>query len=94
MTNGCFTVFVSMLVIFEVIVDAASVDVAAGDFLVLAVIVIYIVLVDATGLGSRPGSKMIVSASALWLPCDDGVAAEGAGVNIVDGATLERLVDD
>lgn len=64
-TDGCFTVFVSMLVILVVIVDFTSEEVAADDFAMLAVTVIYIVLVDAAGLGNRPGSRIIGSARAL-----------------------------
>lgn len=63
--DGSFTVFVSILVILDVIVGSASEEVAADDFAMLAVTVIYIVLVDATGLGNRPGSKIIGSARAL-----------------------------
>lgn len=54
--EGSFTVFVTILVNFDVIVDSSSEDATDDDS---AVLDMYTVLVGATELDSRPGSKII-----------------------------------
>ncbi|KAJ4986576.1 hypothetical protein SVAN01_07885 [Stagonosporopsis vannaccii] len=92
--DGCFTVFVGLLLVADVIVDSLCEDVAVDGFELLAVMVMYIVLVVATRLGSRPGSKIIGSASASRLPSDAAVAEEGVDVDIVDSGMEGRFEDE